>query len=120
MRHRLAIVACLVFSGLAALVYQVIWIRLLGFAFRSMGTRVRYGRAEGERAHELCVAAGRQALRSAGMDPGEIDLLIYVGVGRGFIEPATANAFQDLLGLRPRQERKRREQKRECNERETA
>ena len=30
----------------------------------------------------------------------EVDLLIYVGVGRGFIEPATAYVFQDLLGLR--------------------
>ena len=34
------------------------------------------------------------------MEPTEIDLLIYVGVGRGFIEPATANVFQDLIGLR--------------------
>lgn len=33
MPRRLLLVACLVFSGLAALVYQVIWTRLLGFAF---------------------------------------------------------------------------------------
>jgi spermidine synthase len=33
MRRRLAIVLCLVFSGLAALVYQIIWTRLLGLAF---------------------------------------------------------------------------------------
>jgi spermidine synthase len=33
MRGRLAIVLCLVFSGLAALVYQIIWTRLLGLAF---------------------------------------------------------------------------------------
>jgi spermidine synthase len=33
MGRRIAIVACLVFSGLSALVYQVIWTRLLGFAF---------------------------------------------------------------------------------------
>jgi spermidine synthase len=33
MQRRLAIVLCLVFSGLAALVYQIIWTRLLGLAF---------------------------------------------------------------------------------------
>jgi spermidine synthase len=33
MGRRLAVAACLVFSGLAALVYQVIWTRLLGLAF---------------------------------------------------------------------------------------
>ena len=33
MNRRLAIVFCLVFSGLTALVYQLIWTRLLGFAF---------------------------------------------------------------------------------------
>jgi 3-oxoacyl-[acyl-carrier-protein] synthase III len=64
-----------------------------------MGTEVRYTRAEGERAHELCTQAGRRALHSAGLEPDEIDLLIYVGVGRGFLEPATANVFQDELGL---------------------
>jgi spermidine synthase len=33
MSRRLALVGCLVFSGLAALVYQVVWVRMLGFAF---------------------------------------------------------------------------------------
>ncbi len=32
MPRRLALVACLVFSGLAALVYQGVWVRMLGFA----------------------------------------------------------------------------------------
>lgn len=75
-------------------------LRLLRFAFRSMGTETRYRCAEGELPHELGTEAGRKALRSAGMDPDQIDLLIYVGVGRGFLEPATANVFQDTLGLR--------------------
>jgi 3-oxoacyl-[acyl-carrier-protein] synthase III len=68
-------------------------------ALRSAGTQVRYHRAEGERAYELCLRAGADALASSGLQPGDIDLLIYVGVGRGFLEPATANVFQDLLGL---------------------
>ena len=33
MERRLAIVLCLVFSGLTALIYQIIWTRLAGFAF---------------------------------------------------------------------------------------
>jgi len=34
------------------------------------------------------------------MSPNDIDLLIYVGVGRGYIEPATANVFQKILKLK--------------------
>src|SRR3990172_5839460 len=33
MARRAAIAGCLVFSGLSALVYQIIWVRLLGFSF---------------------------------------------------------------------------------------
>jgi 3-oxoacyl-[acyl-carrier-protein] synthase III len=75
-------------------------LRLLRFAFKAMGTTVRYRRAEGEKPYELCAEAGRRALESAGLAPEDIDLVMYVGVGRGFIEPATAYVFQDMLGLR--------------------
>ena len=75
-------------------------LRLLGFAFRSMDTRVRYRRGPEETPSELGCEAGRRALRRAELEPDEIDLLIYVGVGRGFLEPATATVFQDLLELR--------------------
>src|SRR5262245_2414213 len=33
MARRAAVAVCLVFSGLSALVYQIIWVRLLGFTF---------------------------------------------------------------------------------------
>ncbi len=74
-------------------------LRSLRLTFQNVGTQLRYRRAEGERASDLAAQAGRQALASAAMEADEIDLLIYVGVGRGFLEPATANVFQDLLGL---------------------
>lgn len=74
-------------------------IRRTASAFRLAGTNVRYHRAAHEKASDLCVMAGRAALEDAGMRPLDVDLLIYVGVGRGFLEPATANTFQDLLGL---------------------
>jgi 3-oxoacyl-[acyl-carrier-protein] synthase III len=62
-------------------------------------SQFRYLRAPGETAYSLGVRAGRQALDTAGLKPAEVDLLIYVGVGRGFLEPSTANIFQDSLGL---------------------
>jgi 3-oxoacyl-[acyl-carrier-protein] synthase III len=67
--------------------------------FQAAGTDVRYLRANGEKAYDLVVQAATSALRSARMAPSDIDLVIWVGVGRGFIEPATANVFQDALGL---------------------
>ena len=67
--------------------------------FAKAGTNVRYIRDDGETAGELTARAGEAALKASGLAPGDIDLLIYVGVGRGYIEPAMANAFQDRLGL---------------------
>lgn len=73
---------------------------LLRGCFRSAGTCVRYHRAEGETAAAIASAAGRRALEAADLDPLDVDLLIYVGIGRGIAEPASATTFQDLLGLR--------------------
>lgn len=64
-----------------------------------VGAVTRYHRLNGERAHDFGVAAGRKALERAELAPADIDLLIYAGVGRGFIEPATAGFFQHSLGL---------------------
>lgn len=63
------------------------------------GAVTRYHRAEGQTALELGLAAGMRALEAAGLGPESIDLLIYTGVGRGFVEPATANVFQRELRL---------------------
>ncbi len=73
---------------------------LIDACFESAGTRVRYHRAPAETATDLAVKAGRRALSTAGVDPLDVDLLIYVGIGRGFVEPASANVYQDLLGLK--------------------
>lgn len=74
--------------------------QLLDRLFASTGTTVRYHRAEGERAVDLAVRAGRRAIEQARLDPLDIDLLMYVGIGRGVLEPASGTIFQDLLGLR--------------------
>lgn len=67
--------------------------------FERTGARERRHRAPGERALDFGVAAARRALDDAGWAPSDIDLLIYVGVGRGCLEPATANVFHAVLGL---------------------
>jgi 3-oxoacyl-[acyl-carrier-protein] synthase III len=74
--------------------------RMLAVLFASTGTTVRHHRAEGETALELALRACRRALDAAGLDRDDVDLVLYVGIGRGFLEPATGTVFQDLLGLR--------------------
>jgi len=67
--------------------------------FRRSGTDIRYHRAEGETSLNFGIKAGKDALRKANMSPEDIDLLLYVGVGRGWIEPATCNVFIESLKL---------------------
>ena len=68
--------------------------------FKMSGTVTRYHRGLGERALDFGVKAGKAALKKAGVKPEDVDLLIYAGVARGWIEPATANLFQSELGLK--------------------
>lgn len=67
--------------------------------FKLTGTRLRHRRLPGETAASVAVRAARAALDRAGVAPNDVDMLIYVGVGRGVLEPATANLFKSLLGL---------------------
>lgn len=67
--------------------------------FRISGTVTRFHRKNGERAIDFALKAGQDALSKAGVNPKDVDLLIYAGVGRGWVEPATANLFQSELGL---------------------
>jgi len=68
--------------------------------FKKSITSVRYHRAKNEHAIQFGIEAGKKALEAANISPGDIDLLIYVGIGRGYIEPATSNVFQSLLNLK--------------------
>ncbi|MFB3061482.1 MAG: 3-oxoacyl-ACP synthase III family protein, partial [Candidatus Binatia bacterium] len=67
--------------------------------FKMSGTVTRYHRGIGERALDFAVKAGKAALKKSGVKPEDVDLLIYAGVARGWMEPATANLFQSELGL---------------------
>lgn len=68
--------------------------------FQMSGTQTRFHRNVGEKALDFALKAGREALKKAGVKPEDVDLLIYAGVGRGWVEPATANLFQCELGLK--------------------
>ena len=50
------------------------------------------------------VKAGRKALAASGLSAAEIGMLIYGAVCRDYLEPATACAVADGLGLRPEAE----------------
>lgn len=63
------------------------------------GTEIRYYIDDDERPIDFVIQAGRQALARAALAPEDVDFLIYTGVGRGWIEPATAPAIQAALGL---------------------
>lgn len=70
--------------------------------FRVCGARSRHWRDVdgGERAGDLILGAMDDALESASMRPGDIDVLIYCGVGKGFIEPANAYFFAKARRMR--------------------
>ncbi|MFQ5929876.1 MAG: 3-oxoacyl-ACP synthase III family protein, partial [Acidobacteriota bacterium] len=67
--------------------------------FKMSGTVIRYHRNIGEKALDFALKAGKETLGKAAVKPEDVDLLIYTGVGRGWVEPATANLFQSELGL---------------------
>jgi 3-oxoacyl-[acyl-carrier-protein] synthase III len=63
------------------------------------GTSERHIACGTDRPIDFVLTAARNALDDAGMDPGEIDFVIYTGVGRGWIEPAMATIVQAELKL---------------------
>jgi 3-oxoacyl-[acyl-carrier-protein] synthase III len=75
-------------------------IKRLRILLRLAGSRDRYERGEGERSGDLVLRAAREALAKADLVAADIDLVLYVGVGRGWVEPGMSNYFTDALGLR--------------------
>jgi 3-oxoacyl-[acyl-carrier-protein] synthase III len=65
----------------------------------SAGTQLRYSADGTEKPIDCALNAGRKALAAANVSPADVDFLIYAGVGRGWLEPATANVIQHRLEL---------------------
>jgi len=62
------------------------------------GIRTRRVASEDEYASTFAISAGRTALERAGLDPLDIDLLVFASATRDIVEPATAHIVQAELG----------------------
>ncbi|MFF1905079.1 3-oxoacyl-ACP synthase III family protein [Kitasatospora sp. NPDC058218] len=65
---------------------------------KATGIVTRHFVAEGEYASTLALAAARRALEARGLDPIDVDLLLYASATRDVCEPATAHLVQAELG----------------------
>lgn len=68
---------------------------------KNVGAETRYIRdkAGGEKGFDLLIDAVCSAARDANVRLNQIDLIIYCGVGRGFLEPANAVFVAKALGM---------------------
>ncbi len=74
-------------------------VRLPRGLFEKMSGIVRrHVAGQGEYASTLAVAAADKALRSADLDPLDIDVLLFASASRDLVEPATAHIVQAELG----------------------
>jgi 3-oxoacyl-[acyl-carrier-protein] synthase III len=71
----------------------------INFFLRYSGSDIRYWLDKNEKPIDLVARAFQEALTEANCDKDDIDLLIYTGIGRGFIEPAAAYHVAASLGL---------------------
>jgi 3-oxoacyl-[acyl-carrier-protein] synthase-3 len=79
-------------AGMARFGFEPGWLQ------RVTGVRERRWADPEVRPSDLAAAAGRQALAHAGVAPADVDVVLFCGITRNFIEPATANAVADALG----------------------
>ncbi len=64
------------------------------------GCETRHYAAKGEYCSDIAAKAGLDALQKAGVDPSEIDALLFCSVTHDFVEPATANVVADKMNIR--------------------
>ena len=62
------------------------------------GIKERRFAAPEDKPSDLAIRAGRSALEQAGLDPKEIGMVLYCGIDRDWIEPATSHRIQRELG----------------------
>ncbi len=64
------------------------------------GVRERRYAKKGILPSEMCTIASKKALERAGLNPLDIDVIIFSGVSYDVTEPATANIIQERLGAK--------------------
>lgn len=72
---------------------------LIARFLRVSGAKTRRWLGEGEKPIALIESAVQSALQSAGLTKDDVDLLIYVGVGKGFLEPGQSYMVAHALGM---------------------
>lgn len=75
--------------------------RMVKGLFKTAGSGVRFIRDDNknEKAIDFIKGAMLDALEKAGRSKDDIDLLIYCGVGKGFLEPANAYFYANAVGM---------------------
>ncbi|HHQ49437.1 MAG TPA: 3-oxoacyl-ACP reductase [Acidobacteria bacterium] len=74
-------------------------LKRIKFYLHYSGSNTRNWLAEGERPIDFVATAVESALAQAGVAADEIDVVVYVGIGRGFLEPGGAYHVAAALGL---------------------
>src|SRR5207249_2085305 len=64
------------------------------------GVRTRRWAAPDVQPSALAAAAGTKALAAAGIHPLDVDTLVFAGITRDCLEPATANVVAERVGAR--------------------
>ncbi len=87
-------------NGIPKLVLKA-YQRVVKGMFKLAGSDVRYFRdtEKNEQAVGLIKGAIQDALDRAGITKDKVDLLIYCGVGKGFLEPANAYFYAGAFGM---------------------
>jgi len=78
--------------------YQRVGLRP-GLLERLVGIRERRWWGEGVTFVDGAAAAGSKAIAASGVDPADIGLMVNTSVSRRYLEPATAAAVHDAIGL---------------------
>ncbi len=75
--------------------------RVVRGLFSAAGSQIRKIRdvEKGEKASQFIFGAMTDAMEKANLKPEDIDLLIYCGVGKGFLEPANAYFYAQKMGM---------------------
>ena len=69
-----------------------------GWIEKVTGVRERRWAEPGVEPWNLAATAGQRALAAAGLDPSDVDTVVYCGIMKDFFEPATANAVAEAVG----------------------
>lgn len=65
---------------------------------KKAGSCTRYWCAPEQHCTAIARTAAERALQDAGVAPEEIDLILFTGMSKAFVEPATAHILRDELG----------------------